>query len=113
MILLLYPAFAKANADSSIVRGLGASQSARNKKLRLYHGIFANNSKHERDEFFVDSLIRKIWKFILPQMTRKVCFGSKQPNKNVVRSYQEVTRVMLEEYELDLPAWWIKEFPPT
>ncbi len=94
-----------------VYEGLGKNDSSRDKKLDIYHSIFKNNNKRQRDQFFRDPLIVAFWPRIVGHMTYNHVFGSKPHNPKVHRSLQEITKIMNDEYRLQMPAWWNQMFP--
>lgn len=124
--MLLYPAFgaaaqrylkkqtgkaAKHDPKLEVFHGLGKTEAACIKKLDIFHSIFANNNRKQRESLFHDDhLIRELWPHMMQQLTFDLCFP-KLPKLEVVRSFQEVTKIMEDEYKLPLPAWWVLEFP--
>lgn len=116
MCLLLFPTFgetAKKPANSTIFKGIASSEKERVRKMHLYHGIFENNTSSQRDEFFKDALIRKLWRISLPFMTKEVCFKKDEIKDNCFKALVNITLIISEKYELDLPQWWIKQFSPN
>lgn len=105
---------AAARAKLAVYHGLGNDTRTKEQKLVIYHTIFSNNNKQMRDAFFRDDLIRAFYPHVLPQIIYESCFfkyGKEEgPNATLVPSFREVTRIIIEDYKLPMPAWWAAMF---
>jgi hypothetical protein len=80
-----------------------------------YKCIFDNNNKKLVTEFFQDNFIRKLWdQVIRPNMSYELCFEkTDKPNPDIELTYREITRLMRDDFRLEMPAWWVARFPAT
>lgn len=107
--LLINHSFAetpKKDADEYIMALIGKNG------FKLNHAIFQDNNKKLVEKFFAQPLIRKLWKKMLPHMTKDICFGkgtAKAPNAKLVASYKAVAEEVLD-FGLDMPQWWLQAF---
>ena len=47
-------------------------------------------------------------------MSYKRCFEkTDQPNPDIQLTYREITRIMREDFRLEMPDWWVARFPAT
>jgi len=83
--------------------------------MTRYKCIFDNNNKQLVTEFFQDSFIRRLWdQVIKPNMSYKLCFEkTDRPNPDIQLTYREITRIMREDFRLEMPDWWVARFPAT
>lgn len=79
--------------------------------MELFKLIFDNNSKDLVKKFFNDSLIRRIWPHILKYLIPDLCFPNGDANMEIEMTFREMTRLILEEFKLEMPEWWLKMFP--
>lgn len=74
------------------------------------------NSVKRRENLFSDeidySAFRKLWPFIREHLTREMCLpvGHIDLLKHNF-AYCSITKE-IQGYELKMPDWWIREFPP-
>ncbi len=68
-------------------------------KIKLYRGIFKNNSKKSRSQFFADPLIGKIWPFIRENMEYDDLFFKADPNESIMVTYHAITQEIKEKYD--------------
>jgi hypothetical protein len=102
----------KKEANSTIYNGLGRTKILREERLFRYHGIFENNNQKDREDFFKDPLIRKLWEVALPFMTKEVFFKKDAVMmENEFTTFCWVTTVIMEHFKLPLPEWWQRMFP--
>ena len=85
--------------------------------LRNYRFIFEKNSKKDIDQFLNDGLIRKMWPLIMTRLTKGHIFGrirlrSQLQKLDICETYNKITQLFMDEYNLPLPQWWYEEFPP-
>lgn len=80
-----------------------------------YKCIFDNNNKKLVTEFFQDQLIKKLWANVIqPNMSYQLCFEkTDRPNPDIELTYREITRIMRDDFKLDMPDWWVARFPAT
>ena len=74
-----------------------------------YKCVFDNNNKDLIEKFFRDPVIKKLWPIFRKKILYKDCFKN-EPIEEIYPSYQKITR-MMNEYNLDVPDWWRKQFP--
>ena len=79
--------------------------------IRIFRGIFRENSKELRDKFFSHQLIEELWPTISKNLSYDHCFGRAPPNPEIMKSYHRITKIMAEDYGLPLPKWWTDKFP--
>ena len=79
----------------------------------MFKCIFDNNSSKLVQEFFQEAFIRKLWPVVLRYLTKDVVFGRKHPNKDIELTFREISRAMIQQHELQMPAWWLRMYPPT
>lgn len=66
-------------------------------------------------DFFQDELINRLWDNVIrPNLSYKQCFEkSEGPNADIELTYREITRIMRDDFKLEMPEWWVARFPPT
>jgi hypothetical protein len=113
-VLLFYHSFGPSKGKavdqtSPIFLALG------NEGMVRYKCIFDNNNKKLVTEFFQDNFIRKLWdQVIRPNMSYELCFEkTDKPNPDIELTYREITRLMRDDFRLEMPAWWVARFPAT
>jgi hypothetical protein len=110
MIALIYPA--KAILSSKRNEKLGEPACPRlfenlgEEGIHLFKGIFENNNKDQRDEFFTHKLVKKLWPLVLKKLTYEHCFGRSSPNKDIYKTYRAIETELKVKYGLRLPQWW-------
>lgn len=114
IVLLLYHSFGPSKGkpidrDSPIFLALS------DEGILRYKCIFDNNNKLLVTDFFQDSIIKKLWlQVIRPNMTFKLCFEkTDKPNPDIDLTYREITRIMRDDFKLEMPEWWVATFPAT
>jgi len=114
IVLLLYHSFGPSKSkavdpNSPIYLALGDEGMIR------YKCIFDNNNKQLVTEFFQDAFIRRLWDSVIrPNMSYKLCFEkTDRPNPDIELTYREITRIMRDDFKLEMPEWWIALFPAT
>ncbi len=81
--------------------------------MTMYKEVFDNNNKELVRAFFRDDNIKKLWPAVVKHMNEKVCFEKKPSNPDIELTFREISRIMSEEFDLPMPQWWIRKFPPT
>lgn len=114
IVLLLYHAFGPSKSKpmdetSPIFIAL------KNEGVKRYKCIFDNNNKTMVTEFFQDEYIKMLWEpVILPNMTFELCFEkTDRPNHDIELTYREISRIMRDDFKLEMPKWWTDSFPAT
>ena len=114
IVLMLYHSFGPSknkpmDRNSPIYLALGDVGIAR------YKRIFDNNNKQLVTDFFQDALIKKLWRdVIMPNLTFDLCFEKvDKPNPDIDLTYREITRIMRDDFKLEMPRWWVSRFPAT
>lgn len=80
-----------------------------------YKCIFDNNNKKLVTEFFQDPMIRRLWNNVIrSNMSYHLCFEkTDSPNPDIELTYREITRIMRDDFKLEMPEWWVARFPAT
>lgn len=114
IVLLLYHAFGPSKSkpmdeNSPIFIAL------QNEGVKRYKCIFDNNNKQMVTDFFQDDFITKLWEPVIrPNMTFKHCFEKTEcPNPDIELTYREISRIMKDDFNLEMPEWWTERFPAT
>jgi hypothetical protein len=110
--LLLYHSFGpsktkQVNTESIIYENLG------DHGMTMYKEVFDNNNKELVRAFFRDEIIIKLWPVVERHMTERICFEKKPPNPDIELTFREISRIMSEDFNLQMPQWWLRKFPPT
>jgi hypothetical protein len=80
--------------------------------MKIFKGIFDNNSKDLVTTFFKHQAIRKIWHpYIFQHLTEDICFKNCVPKDEIMITYREISRIMTEKFKLSMPQWWLDKFP--
>ena len=48
---------------------------------------------------------------IFGHLTEETCFGDKGPNQDIKATFQEISRIMIAEFGLKKPKWWLRAYP--
>jgi hypothetical protein len=82
--------------------------------MQMYKLIFDNNNKETVRAFFNDLLVRKLWLKIFDQLKEDQIFlpaSTNELQKKRDLTMHQVTHMLLFEFNLELPAWWVKKYP--
>lgn len=111
-ILMQYPAFGPSTGKKGEIKKLNDFKKKKLYKLLGDNGIHLfksqiteNNNEDSRDSFFRSNIVQLLWSHVLPYMTYEECFP-KGPNAKILPTYKEITRIMRDVYNLDMPRWW-------
>ena len=112
LILFLYPAFGPSK-KKPVIKDLEMYKLGKMDEdgFKRYKCIFDNNNKYLIDKFFTDPVIIKLWPIFRKKILYKYCFKN-EPIEEISTSYQRITRMMKDKYNLDVPDWWREKFPP-
>ena len=67
-------------------------------------------------EFFKDPLIRTLWSIVVGLLTEDQIFCdlttvSEERRRRKQETMKEITRVLSQEFSLELPRWWQANYP--
>jgi hypothetical protein len=47
----------------------------------------------------------------MEHLTEEICFKKSPPKQTILITYEEISRIITEQFHLPLPAWWLRKFP--
>jgi hypothetical protein len=113
MALLLYPSKGPTkqkvpNKDTSKIYQIIGDEG-----MTIYKKIFDNNNKDLVRQFLNDRFIRRIWPNMIANLKKekilpeyKLSNKSQENQQKLYSTMQEVTRILLVDFNLCLPEWW-------
>ena len=114
IVLLLYHAFGPSkNKDMDETTPIFIA--LQTEGVKRFKCIFDNNNKQMVTDFFQADFIKRLWEPVIrPNITYKLCFEkTDRPNPDIDLTYREISRIMKEDFKLEMPEWWTARFPAT
>ena len=78
--------------------------------LLIFRDIFSNNNRQLIGRFFKNAIIRTLWPYIQRHLTFEHCFKRSTPRESIVMTYVQITRTLIENFDLQPPEWWLVLF---
>lgn len=95
---MIYPAKGKAE-ESTIF------DQVTKEEIRFYKKLFGSNSSKERELFFQDDFIKKLWPFLLKHLDYKNCFKIHDHNLELEQTCGAIT-YELQKFMGEVPQFW-------
>ena len=112
--MLIFPAFGPSSGKESkkdINISTAVYQLLGDEGMHLFKtSITLKNNESVRNQFFGTPIIRQLWEKLTPKMTLKYYFDGKGPNKQLMPTYLNITKVMNQHYGLRMSPEWETQF---